>query len=58
VDEQRYGSSVSVLDYIVRHQIEGIKPRNIVDFGAGGGKNGRLIKNILGKNCSITAIEG
>lgn len=56
--DQQYGSSLSLLDYILKYQIAEIKPKQIVDFGAGGGKNGRLIREVLGSACRIVAVEG
>ena len=56
--DQQYGSSASLLDYVFKHQVEGIKPKSVVDFGAGGGKNGRLIREMIGKSCRIIAVEG
>lgn len=53
-----YGTSSTILDYVLQHQVKKVSPTKIVDFGAGGGKNGKLIREILGSECKLTAIEG
>ncbi len=55
---KQYGSSVVICDYIVKHQLKVLKPSEVVDFGAGGGKNGQLVREVLGRNCQLTAVEG
>ena len=55
---QQYGNSIGVLDYVFRQQASTIKPRTVVDFGAGGGKKGRLLREVLGKSARLIAIEG
>ena len=40
--ELPYGTSASLCDYVLIHQLAEMQPSHIVDFGAGGGKNGRL----------------
>jgi 2-polyprenyl-3-methyl-5-hydroxy-6-metoxy-1,4-benzoquinol methylase len=55
---ERYGSSCTFLDYVVRHQVSEMKPNSVVDFGAGAGKNGKLIREVLGSACTIVAVEG
>lgn len=55
---QRYGTSSTILDYVLRHQLAEIKPKEIVDFGAGGGKNGSLVRDLLGNDCRLIAVEG
>ena len=56
--EQQYGSSVSLCDYILKHQLEEIKPRQIVDFGAGGGKIGKIARQVLDERVKLIAVEG
>lgn len=56
--EAQHGSSTSLCDYIVEHQLDLIRPRAVVDFGAGGGKNGRLVRAILGTKCKLIGVEG
>lgn len=56
--EKQYGGSSSLCDYILARQLETLKPGQIVDFGAGGGKVGRLAREILGDSVDITAVEG
>ena len=52
------GTSVSLCDYILKHQIEEIQPRQVVDFGAGIGKNGKITRGILAEQVRLTAVEG
>ncbi|MHA1661191.1 MAG: hypothetical protein ACTSUT_18990 [Promethearchaeota archaeon] len=56
--DHQFESSVPYCDYIVKNQISQICPRNAVDFGAGAGKYCRILRDILGNACHITAIEG
>ena len=58
ITKQQYGSSSSLCDYILKHQIEEIGPKEVIDFGSGCGKNGRIAKEVLGKDCRLIAIEG
>jgi hypothetical protein len=58
INNPEYGISSFLLDYIIMHQIKEIAPKQVVDLGAGGGKNGRLIKESLGNRCRLVAIEG
>lgn len=53
-----YGFSSSLCDYILRHQIGLIRPRSIIDFGAGAGKVGKIAKEVLQFNYEIVAVEG
>jgi hypothetical protein len=55
---QQHGSSETVLDYVVRRQIDRLQPKTVVDFGAGAGKNGRIVRETLGHEVRVTAIEG
>lgn len=57
-ENPRYGSSSSLCDYILEHQLEELRPRHIVDFGAGGGKNGRIARRILPDHVRLIAVEG
>lgn len=56
--EELYGSSTWLCDYIVQHQVAVLKPREVVDFGAGAGKKGRLVRGALGDACTLVAVEG
>jgi hypothetical protein len=56
--EQGLGSSETILDYVLSHQIVEARPATVVDFGAGGGKNGRIVREALGDDVRITAVEG
>jgi|WetSurMetagenome_2_1015567.scaffolds.fasta_scaffold436381_3 hypothetical protein len=42
--EQQYGSSVPLCDFVLKYQLEELQPLQIVDFGAGGGKNGTIAR--------------
>lgn len=55
---QEYGSSLNFGNYILKHQLDVIQPRSIVDFGAGAGKNGRIVRQILPDNVKLVAVEG
>ncbi len=55
---KKYGSSATLLDYVLKQQVADIGPKEIVDFGAGGGKNGRLMREVLGNDCKLVAVEG
>ena len=56
--DQGYGSSSTLCDYVLRHQLQEAAPGSIVDFGAGGGKIGRLVRDTLGGTCRLEAVEG
>jgi len=53
-----YGGSWTILDFVTRRQIACIQPKTAVDFGAGAGKNGRIVREVLGNACRIVAVEG
>lgn len=55
---EQYGTSMTVCDYIVAHQLDEQRPASVVDFGAGAGKNGWLTRQALGAGVRITAVEG
>lgn len=40
------------------HQLAAAEPQSIVDFGAGGGKNGYLAREVLGRKARLIAVEG
>ena len=56
--DHEHGTSVSYLDYVLKNQLERIKPRQIVDFGAGGGKNGLIARHIFDNDVHLIAVEG
>jgi hypothetical protein len=56
--EQQYGTSAKFCDYVFEHQLEHLQPRQIVDFGAGGGKNGRIARQVLNASATLVAVEG
>ena len=56
--ERTYGISSPLCDYILKHQIAEARPRQIIDFGAGAGKIGKIAREILGEHVKLVAIEG
>jgi hypothetical protein len=56
--KQQYGSSETLCDYVIKEQIAEINPKKIVDFGAGGGKIGKIAREILGEKVNLIAVEG
>jgi hypothetical protein len=52
------GASTWLCDYIVEQQLRHLRPDDLVDFGAGAGKNGRLARRALGTDCKTIAVEG
>jgi len=56
--DQRAGGSTLLCDFIVKHQLEEIAPKEVVDFGPGAGKYGRMIREVLPKGCVAVAVEG
>lgn len=55
---QDMGSSDRTLDYITQAQITALCPVSVVDFGAGAGKYGYIIRTVRGNDCRMTAVEG
>jgi hypothetical protein len=53
-----YGRSVPYCDHLVKNHLDQFKPLHIVDFGAGGGKHGKIARQVLANNVYIIAIEG
>ncbi len=52
------GGSLNILDIYVEGQIKKILPKKVVDFGAGKGKYGKMLKKLLGGGgVKITAVE-
>jgi hypothetical protein len=56
--EEIHGTSSTECDFVFRHQLQELAPRSVIDFGAGGGKTGRLVREILGRSCRLEAVEG
>lgn len=50
------GESWLTFDSLTQHVVKTINPRRILDIGAGGGKYGALLKNIV-PECELTALE-
>ena len=57
-EEQQHGGSVKLCDFVLKHQLEELQPLQVVDFGAGGGKNGRIARRILQDSVKLIAVEG
>jgi hypothetical protein len=55
---QQAGASTWLCDYIVKQQLASLRPTEVVDFGAGAGKNGRIVRSVLGTNCKLIGVEG
>jgi len=51
------GKSSHILDQYIKQQIKKIQPKTVVDFGAGKGKYGRMIRNLFKNKVNITAVE-
>lgn len=56
--EQQHGTSAPLCDFILRNQLEELQPLQIIDFGAGGGKNGKIARQILQGKVRLVAVEG
>lgn len=54
----QFGSSATLCDFALLNQLAKLKPRSVVDFGAGAGKNGKIVRQVLGADCEIVAVEG
>lgn len=54
----QYGISADYLDHVLKHQLSVLKPLRIVDFGAGQGKNGSIVREVVGQDCELIAVEG
>jgi hypothetical protein len=52
------GSSASLCDDVLRLQLRQLAPARVVDFGAGAGKNGRIVREVLGSGSHLVAVEG
>lgn len=52
------GTSDDIVAGYVRDQIRMIRPKSVVDFGAGRGKMGMLCRDLWGDDVTLTAIEG
>ncbi len=52
------GTSDDIVAGHVREQIRMIRPKSVVDFGAGRGKMGMLCRDLRGDDVALTAIEG
>lgn len=57
-DKEQAGASTWVCDYVVRQQLAALRPSEVVDFGAGAGKNGVIVRSVLGSGCKLIAVEG
>jgi len=52
------GTSDDIVAGYVREQVRAIRPRSVVDFGAGRGKMGAMCRELHGDGVELTAIEG
>jgi hypothetical protein len=50
------GYSWPTFDVLTQHVVKTINPQRILDIGAGGGKYGALLKDVV-PNCELTALE-
>jgi predicted nicotinamide N-methyase len=50
------GESWLTFDSLTQHVVKTINPKRILDIGAGGGKYGALLKNVV-PECELTALE-
>jgi hypothetical protein len=55
---EQLGASAYYCDFVLEHYLEQIRPTTIVDFGAGGGKNGLIARRVLGDACEVIGVEG
>jgi hypothetical protein len=55
--EAQLGSSATLCDYILQNQIGKLEPKSVVDFGAGGGKNGRIVRRV-NHDCNLIGVDG
>lgn len=54
----QFGLSEYICDFALVEQLRKLKPTSVVDFGAGHGKNGEIVRKILGSACTLVAVEG
>lgn len=54
----QFGLSEYICDFALEDQLRKLKPTSVVDFGAGAGKNGEIVRRILGKECKLIGVEG
>jgi hypothetical protein len=54
----QFGLSDYICDFALEDQLRKLKPASVVDFGAGSGKNGGIVRRVLGNACTLIAIEG
>lgn len=58
MSDLKLGGSSFQADWVIKHQIKTLNPKSVVDFGAGRGKNCKFVREILGTDVHITAVEG
>ena len=54
----QFGLSEYICDFALVEQLRKLAPASVVDFGAGYGKNGEIVRKILGAACTLVAVEG
>jgi len=56
--EETLGGSSHQSDWVAREQIISLDPKSVVDFGAGRGKYCRFVRELLGSDVELTAVDG
>jgi len=56
--EETVGGSSRQSDWVAREQISSLNPKSVVDFGAGRGKYCRFVRELLGSDVELTAVDG
>lgn len=57
VKPENTGGSWGLTDDVAKLQLKRISPASVIDFGAGLGKYGLMVREVLGKNVMISGIE-
>jgi cyclopropane fatty-acyl-phospholipid synthase-like methyltransferase len=58
VSDQILGGSSKQCDWVTKEQIKTLNPKSVVDFGSGRGKYCRFVRELLGSDVLITAVDG
>lgn len=54
----QFGSSATLCDAALEDQLRKLNVTEVVDFGCGAGKNGKIIRRVLGDRCKIIGVDG
>jgi len=54
----QFGSSATLCDAALEDQLLKLDVSEVVDFGCGAGKNGKIIRRVLGNDCKLIGVEG